>query len=117
MVALSVAMAPFSYATDEVRLSGAEILEILANRRVVGKDFEQTFGDPREHMDASTTYWQGNNSSFGRWKVVDDQYCSLWPQSSLEWSCYTVARLQKGVQVFVIWTAGSQRFEGLVTKR
>ena len=103
-----------AHADEERRLAADEIHEILANGRVSGKGFVQTFGDPRGHDDASTTYWEGNNSSFGRWKVEADKYCSLWGSSGF-WACYEMKVFQKDADQFVVWIdSEGRRFEGKV---
>ena len=71
----------------QVTLSGEQIIEYLSGRSIEGNQdgmhWEQSF-------DASglTTYVQNRSRpSAGRWKAIDDRYCSQWPPSN-RWDCY-----------------------------
>lgn len=103
-------------AADERRVKGDEIHAVLSGARVVGKGYEQLFGDPRGHDSAPTTYWEGKNASFGRWRVEDDQYCSQWGNFTY-WTCYEMRVGEENGAEKVIWidTSG-RRFEGIVEK-
>lgn len=101
-------------ANQEVRLDEAAIYDVLANKRVKGEGFEQSFGDPRGHENASTTYWEGTNASFGRWKVEGNKYCSQWPPNEF-WGCYKVLRSNQNGKVNIIWIdVNGRRFEGVL---
>lgn len=91
-------------AAQEQLLQAPEIISLLANQKVKGEDFEQSFGDPTGHASASTTYWQGGNASFGRWRVEGDAYCSQWPPTEF-WTCYKVATYDENALKHVIWIA------------
>ena len=94
----------------EKRADADRIHELLAGAKAVGEDFEQTFGDPRGHESAPTSYWQGNQGSFGRWKVVNDQYCSQWPPNE-SWSCYDVFWSADDAATTIIWvSSGGDRY-------
>lgn len=104
-------------ANDERILTGKEILRLLVNSKVAGKGFQQTFGDPRGQVSASTTYWEGNNQSLGRWNVQGNRYCSQWGQNA-SWACYKVAVLTGKGEISVIWIDESgRRFEGILQSR
>jgi hypothetical protein len=92
-------------AQEERLLNGAEILESLADHKVIGEKFEQSFGNPSGHESASTSYWEGNNGSFGRWRVEGNEYCSQWPPAEF-WVCYKVAITNHGDgQKQITWIA------------
>jgi len=99
-------------AAEERIVQGPEIISLLANQTVNGDSFEQSFGDPTGHDNASTTYWEGKNASFGRWRIEGDEYCSQWPPSEF-WTCYKVATYVAGAKTFVVWIGSDgTRFVG-----
>ena len=73
---------------DAVKLTGPQITQTLQGKEIFGigssKTSRQVF-----KTDGSTVYWVGENQQAGNWKVVDDQYCSVWPPSE-NWVCYDV---------------------------
>ncbi|MCB1422113.1 MAG: hypothetical protein KDJ69_06530 [Nitratireductor sp.] len=114
LMALFLAATVSAYAeeesVEEVRADADRIHELLAGAKAVGDGFEQTFGDPRGHESAPTSYWQGNQGSFGRWKVVNGQYCSQWPPND-SWSCYDVFWSAQEGATWIIWVAsGGERY-------
>ncbi|WP_421781183.1 hypothetical protein [Kiloniella litopenaei] len=72
---------------EERKLSGDEIRQYLADKKVVHRPgaangFEQTF-----HSSGTTHYQaQGGKAEQGKWSVQADQYCSQW--GPFGWSCY-----------------------------
>ncbi|WP_075995325.1 hypothetical protein [Salaquimonas pukyongi] len=99
-----------AFAQQEQRAGERRIYELLVDAKAVGEDFEQTFGDPRGHESAPTSYWQGNQGSFGRWKVANGQYCSQWPPNEA-WSCYDVFWSAEGGQTTIVWvSSGGERY-------
>lgn len=103
-----------AFGGEERLIQADEIHELLSNSRVIGKGFEQTFGDPRGHASASTTYWEGKNSSFGRWRVEGNKYCSQWGQNG-PWACYKMTVFDEAGQRHVVWIDSSnRRFEGVL---
>lgn len=113
MIAFLAAMVSASDGEEtaaEQRADAGRIYELLVGAKAVGEDFEQTFGDPRGHESAPTSYWQGNQGSFGRWKVVNDQYCSQWPPNE-SWSCYDVLWSAEGGTTTIVWvSSGGDRY-------
>ena len=106
-----------SYGGEEITINGEKILALLSDARVIGSDFEQSFGTPNADSPASTTYWQGNNASFGWWRVQEDQYCSQWQQNG-PWSCFQVSSYEDGKDTFIIWVdSGGRRFESKLVPR
>lgn len=117
LIGFSLCLSDIVFAGEERAIDAEEIYKLLSDARVVGKGFEQTFGDPRGHASASTTYWEGNNSSHGRWRVEGNRYCSQWGQSG-PWSCYKMTTHEEGDGRFVVWIDNSgRRFEGLLQAR
>ena len=109
-LAATVSASAGEEAAKEKRADADRIYELLAGAKAVGEDFEQTFGDPRGHESAPTSYWQANQGSFGRWKVVEDQYCSQWPPND-SWSCYDVLWSAEDGATRIIWVAsGGERY-------
>jgi len=103
-------------AAEERRIMAQEIHQLLANAKVTGEGYEQTFGDPRGHDSASTTYWEGNNPSYGRWRVSADKYCSQWGNPEF-WSCYEVRVIVQPAETAIIWLDESgRRFEGVIVE-
>jgi hypothetical protein len=99
---------------EEKTLSGLEISVVLSDARVKGVDFQQSFGTPDGETSASTTYWQGNNASFGRWRVEGDDYCSQWQQDG-PWSCYAVSSFTLNNDTHIIWIDRSgRRYESVL---
>lgn len=65
-------------------MTGAQILEILADQTVYYKAAHQNF-----YTDGRTLYDAGSES-WGTWLVRGNQYCSQWPPSD-RWDCYDMA--------------------------
>jgi len=75
---------------DERYLNNAEIIRYLSDREVKGTQkgtqWRQTFSGDGE------TYYEevnGFRPSFGRWRAINDEYCSQWPPAD-NWTCYKV---------------------------
>jgi hypothetical protein len=84
-----VACAFPAWAENGVALSGQEIVALLSDRSLyAGKpgEIEQIF-----QTQGTTFYLVNGQSSNGTWRVVKDQYCSVWPPNPTE-VCYDVAR-------------------------
>ncbi|MGB7263592.1 MAG: hypothetical protein WBC68_16135 [Albidovulum sp.] len=68
-------------------MTGAEIEDALTDRTLIYDDeARQTF-----RKSGGTTYQAGAGVSEGRWLVMGDQYCSIWPPSAHQ-SCYAFER-------------------------
>jgi len=85
-----VTLSPLATASDNATawrtLAGAAIEAVLEGKTIEytdGKGITQQF-----NADGSTIYAEGR-PSFGRWRVSDTQYCSVWPPAS-GWVCYDV---------------------------
>lgn len=74
-------------------LSGPEIKKSLTSRVLQYQDNAQQdfFADGR-------TLYQTRDSSWGKWRVDYDQYCSIWPPAD-GWACYDVALSENGLSV------------------
>jgi hypothetical protein len=82
----------------ESKMTGAEITAYLSDARLSARDAggrlnEQVFqrSGATFTVDVAT-----HQQSQGFWKVVDNQYCSVWPPSDY-WTCYDVVRIEGGV--------------------
>ena len=80
----------------EIKLKGPQILNLLNGAKIKGDSFSQTFTEEGD------TYYVDERPSRGRWKVVKDQYCSIW-QSTLDWDCYDVIVDKKNKLTTIIW--------------
>lgn len=117
LLALSALLIFPAFSQEENRLNGKEILALLSDSWVKGDDFEQSFGIPDGPVSASTTYWQGGNPSYGRWRVEKDQYCSQWQQNG-PWGCYDVSSFQSNEETHIIWTdISGRRYKGILMPR
>ncbi len=89
-------------ASEWQKLDGDTILKAL-NTRTLHYEKAQTtqtfFADGR-------TLYENKNSSWGRWLVNSDQYCSVWPPSSA-WVCYDLERHKMGLMLRFIGESGS----------
>jgi len=83
--------------TAWVPMSGDEIRVALTGRALEYKSAHQDF-----RASGRTRYVAGRES-WGYWRVEGDQYCSMWPPSSL-WACYGMA--QRGETLRFIGEAG-----------
>lgn len=74
-------------------LKGPEITMALTARVLQYNDNAQQdfFVDGR-------TLYQTRDSSWGRWRVEHDQYCSIWPPAGT-WVCYKVSISADGISV------------------
>ena len=84
---LALALSSTSAFAEQVALSGVEIIDYLSGRSIKGNQdgmhWEQSFD-----KSGLTTYVQDRGRpSAGRWKAVDNKYCSQWPPSD-RWDCY-----------------------------
>jgi hypothetical protein len=72
------------------KLNAAEIKELLSDKTIynlpVAPPSEQIF-----QKAGATYYSESGNQSQGEWKILADQYCSVWPPSPT-WVCYDVTR-------------------------
>jgi hypothetical protein len=73
------------------QIVGDDILAVLSGAEVRYIGARQTFD-----ADGATFYEDGR-PSYGRWRVLGDQYCSQWPPSDL-WSCYDVTVNGTGIR-------------------
>jgi len=75
-------MLPFAAWADTVK--GPEIATALTARVVQYEDgaTQNFFADGR-------TLYENGGSSWGRWRVEGDHYCSQWPPSA-HWACYSL---------------------------
>lgn len=99
IVLLALLVAGPVQAETWVALDGPAIRAALAARVLGYPDgtLQDFFADGR------TLY----GKSFGRWKVEGGTYCSQWPPSDL-WSCYTVLREARGLDLKFIAPDGSE---------
>ncbi|MBX2869461.1 MAG: hypothetical protein KTR18_12340, partial [Acidiferrobacterales bacterium] len=73
---------------EQVSLTDDEIVKFLSGSEIRGNQkgtkWRQTFTADGE------TYYEETNGfrpSFGQWKALNNEYCSVWPPSAI-WSCY-----------------------------
>ncbi len=69
---------------EPVKLSGAEISELLPAITAYGDDTKQVF-----YQGGTTDYIASGRPSVGYWRVSETQYCSKWPPFG-GWACYDV---------------------------
>ncbi len=101
----------------ERRLTGPEIVNLLAGATVIGAGFSQEFFRPKRNWPANTTNKEGSNLTFGKWEIRANQYCSQWPPSKL-WSCYRVTTWVNDGSIGIAWIDSSgRRFEGEIASR
>jgi len=95
---VAVALMATAAGAEERRLSGAEILEALADHTYrdanAAKKTEQIF-----QKQGVTYVSQNGGQSQGYWEVRGDQYCSQWPPNEA-WACYDVV-IETPVLTFV----------------
>ena len=89
--------------SEEVKLTGKQITDVLSEKEVKGYDNGQT----------STQIFRSNGATFysidqaqqiGNWKIVAGQYCSVWPPSE-QWVCYDV--FQEGSAIRFVSHSGT----------
>ena len=82
-----------AFADDWRVLNGAEMTKALSARVLQYKDNAQQdfFADGR-------TLYQTRDSSWGKWRVDYNQYCSIWPPAA-GWTCYNVSISVDGVHI------------------
>lgn len=87
---------------EETRLNDVEINEALNDQTALYVDgvIRQFF-----NSNGKTPYWDGHNTTYGSWKAIGNQYCSVWPPSQSS-SCYNVYRDDQGR---IVWTDNSGR--------
>jgi len=74
---------------DEINwkiLDGPSITAALTGSTLV---YPEEGGAKQEFESDGTTVYIENGPSFGRWRVTDNRYCSVWPPAS-HWVCYDV---------------------------
>ncbi|MDI3337374.1 hypothetical protein QKW60_13220 [Defluviimonas aestuarii] len=87
ILTMGLCLAAPALAEDWQALSGAEITEALAERKLTYENGAvQIFRES-----GATTYSVGSGLSEGRWRVEGDEYCSNWPPAAI-WSCYALER-------------------------
>ena len=74
--------------SEEVKLTGPKITDALSEREVKGNDTGQTSAQIFR-SNGATFYSIGQAQQIGNWKIIADQYCSVWPPSE-HWVCYDV---------------------------
>lgn len=70
----------------EIKLTGAQINDLLPRIVALGDDTQQSFS-----KSGRTEYISGGQPSVGKWWVTATQYCSSWPPASGH-ACYNVFR-------------------------
>lgn len=68
-------------------LNGKQIHAVLAGSSMV---FPEEDGATQDFESDGSTVWVHGAPTFGKWKVSDTQYCSVWPPSTA-WVCYNVS--------------------------
>lgn len=91
IVAFILIAAPAS-AQDWTKLNGQEISMALTARTLQYPDAKQDF-----FADGRTLY-EVRQPSWGNWRVIANQYCSIWPPSDA-WVCYDLERHKFGLQL------------------
>ncbi len=79
-------------AGDWQKLNGAEI-EFALTARTLGYEKEKATQD---FFDDGRTLYNMAIPSWGRWRVKENKYCSLWPPSTI-WVCYDLERHKFGL--------------------
>ena len=89
----------------DARLTGPEIVAALS-------DWSASYvSGARQYFDAAGVTWyleEDGRRSRGRWRVRDDQYCSVWPPSAV-WICFDVEKTLRDGRVRVDWIGESGR--------
>ena len=70
-----------------IKLSGKQIENILNSRRVNFLKPHQ--GGYQLFYRSGVTIQVNQQTTYGEWKVVDNQFCSIWTYS-IDWECYQV---------------------------
>jgi hypothetical protein len=84
LFAITLAALPSVATAEAVKLSGAEIKDLLPTVTAYGEDTKQVF-----YKGGTTDYISGGRPSVGYWRVSETQYCSKWPPFG-GWACYDV---------------------------
>jgi len=101
LAALVLALPAAAAGDDWTRLSTPEIAAALTARSIV---FDN--GALQEfRADGTTSYDSGSGPVEGRWRVSDDEYCSVWLAAG-EWTCFDVERSASGLDLRFTSTGG-----------
>jgi hypothetical protein len=90
---IMLAMGSPVFAEDWRALDGAGVAKALTSRVLQYKDNAQQdfFADGR-------TLYQTRDSSWGKWRVDNDRYCSIWPPAD-GWACFSVSISDDGLRI------------------
>lgn len=67
----------------------------------------QYLGATQNFFADGRTLYETQSPSWGKWRVENDQYCSVWPPQNV-WVCYDLERHERGLKVRFVANDGSQ---------